>query len=677
VVLRNRKLAAFPKFVAAFVAALVVVMAPRRAFAEHGLEDDPDAVTEGAAGERDDIADVDEALGTHGNMHTHAQSVSFDANKRSLELKGDVRVDSPPFHLRSDRITLTRTRYGVEVDGNGRLAFCPCLGTPLTIEFTRAIVAPPGELVLRNPKLEIYGVPVAWLPWFWMRSDEKIGVLPPDVAFRGQDGVYLGEGVHLPWKDRGAREVLDLRGGAYLQGGFVADGSLRSPTSTTKIRYDRLPGARAPVLPGAPDANADDGLFVDARGASNHDVTTIAWDADVVRGRRGVAATTDIDAAAKPWDRASAAGAVRIEPGRDWVIAETGVRAVTRRGGALDTVDASGPFAALRSSGGVSGLTYDAAVEGGGLRTSGSAALDAPTTPDAVSYARAEGGLLATEAVGPIAAWLSARGAGTVASGGSREGTDHAAGARLHVGAPLVRAYAPEDVDPLLHVLEPFAEVSVLHARGDALLGSLPGRGLASVDGTVPIAEGGFTSTLGHWAARDAIEIGAAGGAAHDGDGVRPLARSRLSARLAWLGAQVETGHVVKTGAGRGGSAVLARVRVGRADGPRVYGNVATLYGLDPVLARALTEAVLEVPGGFYAREGTTGGTGLVIPWARPITTSVGADFDATNREFIAMRAGVDLRDKCGCLTLRSNVSHRLGREGVDVWVALDFAATQ
>jgi hypothetical protein len=36
---------------------------------------------------------------------------------------------------------------------------------------------------------------------------------------------------------------------------------------------------------------------------------------------------------------------------------------------------------------------------------------------------------------------------------------------------------------------------------------------------------------------------------------------------------------------------------------------------------------------------------------------------------------GIELRDRCGCLTLRVMGAHRLGREGVDVWVALDFAA--
>ncbi|MDF2698268.1 MAG: hypothetical protein K0S65_6651, partial [Labilithrix sp.] len=420
---------------ACFVA-LAFLFAPRVVLAREtsALDEDPDP---------EDLADLEEeAFGTRGLVRTRAETVSFDAKARSIELSGNVRVDSPPFHLRSQRIRLSRTRWGIEADGKGKLAFCPCLGTPVTIEFEKAIVAPPGELILKSPKLEIYGVPVMWLPWFWMRSDEKVGLLPPDIAWRGQDGFFIGEGIHLPWKDRGGRQALDVRGGAYLEGGFATEARLRSPSATTKIRFDRLPGAQAPSLrvPESARGNADDGLLVDARGASQGDATTVAWDADVLRGRRGIAATSDLDAATKPWDRAAAAGAVRIGP----MIAETGFRAVTRRGGDLVAIEASGPFAALRSSGAVgAGITWDATLEGGSLRVSGTAAsieaVRAPAiTPDAVSYGRAEIGAGAATTVGPIGASITARGAGNLAVEARRDGGDRAGTVRLRFDAPLV-----------------------------------------------------------------------------------------------------------------------------------------------------------------------------------------------------------------------------------------------
>ncbi|HVH41681.1 MAG TPA: hypothetical protein VM925_05040 [Labilithrix sp.] len=636
----------------------------------------------------EELADIEEeAFGTRGLVRTRAETVSFDGKARSIELAGNVRVDSPPFHLRSQRITLSRTKYGIEAAGKGTLAFCPCLGTPVKIEFEKAIVAPPGELILKSPKLEIYGVPVLYLPWFWLRSDEKIGLLPPDIAYRGQDGLYAGGGVHLPWKERGSRQALDLRGGAYLDGGFVADARLRTPTSSTKIRYDRLPGARAPTLPLSGSGNADDGLSVDARGASHGDVTTVAWDTDVLRGRRGVAATTELDAAAKPWDRAAAAGSVRLGP----IVAETGFRAVTRRGGDLVAVEASGPFAVLRSSGAItSGLTYDATVEGGAVRVAGPAAsavaAQAPSiVPDSVSYGRAEVGALAATTVGPFGASVTARGAGDIAAEGRRDGGDRAGTARVRLDLPLARAFhddrtreadAHERNDPFVHVVDPFVAAAVLHARGNAILGSLPGRGLGTVSGTAPLAEAGVTSTLGRWGSREALEVTAAGGAAHDSSaspsGLRPLARARLSATLLSLGAQIDSAQVF--GERAGGNAVVARARLGRADGVRVVVNVAARGGLDPILARALTDPSVESPAGFLVREGTTGGAGFVLPWARAFTTSAGVDGDATNRELVAARAGIELRDRCNCVTLRANGAHRIGRSGVDVWIAIDFA---
>lgn len=599
-----------------------------------------------------------EAFGTRGLVHTRADNVSFDAKERSLELFGDVRIDSDPFHLRSERIKLSRTKWGIEADGGGRLAFCPCLGTPLTIEFEKAIVAPPGELILQKPKLELYGVPIMYLPWFWLRSAEKVGVLPPDVAYRGRDGFYLGEGVHLPWKDRGARESLDLRGGAYLVGGFVADARLLTPVGATKARWDRLRG--------------HDGLQIDARGATE----SVAWDADVLRGRRAVVMTTDLDAAAKPYDRAAAAASTAVGP----ILTQAGYRAVTRRGGDLERIDASGPFVALRSSGAVIpgardrapwAATWDATVEGGALSS-----LRTRT----VSYARGELGARAATDLGPVIGELSARGAGDLVAEPDRNGRDVAGSARLRFGLPLAHAYAPRDLDPhdrndpVLHVIEPFAETGILHASGDALLGTLPGRGLAAVDGTAPITDAGFVTTLGRWARRESLTLGASGGFAYDvndgmrGAGTTALLRARGAASMSLVGFDVESGHTKR------GHAVTARARVGRADGLRLRANVAARDGIDPVLARALTDAPLEPSAGFLADTGTTGGATLVVPWTRSITTSIGADGDASARELVAFRGGFDLRDRCGCVTLHANGAHRIGREGVDIWVTLDFA---
>ncbi len=610
----------------------------------------------------------EEALGPRSNLRTRAEEVSFDARLRTLELSGNVRVDAAPFHLRSQRIRLTRTRLGIEIVGQGSLAFCPCLGTPLTIDFDEALVAPPGDLILKNPTLRLYTVPILPLPYFWLRSDEKPGLLPPDVAYRGQDGFYAGGGVHLPWKYRGGKRALDLRGGAYGVRGFVADARLRTPSSTTKVRYDRLPKERG-----------DDGLLVDARGAVSSDEGAagartelgVAWDADVLRGRRGVSSTTELDAAARPWDRAAAEGALRSGP---FVVA-TAMRAVTRRGGGLADVDAAGPITSLRASGSLgSAITADATIEGGSLRFS-----NATTSRNALSFVRAEVGTRAVGSLGALEASLALRGAGDIAAEARAKGDDRAGSGRARLAVPMVRRYGG-DSDPWLNVIEPFTEVAVLHAKGDGMLGLSPARSSSAIDGTAPLAEAGFTTTLGRWGTREAFELGGAVGGAFGSQivasGMRPLARARASASLAWVGASADAADVFGGGASTPkGFAVVGRVRLGPRDGVRVLTNVATRDGLDPVLARALFDAPLEPAAGFLAQDGTTGGAALVIPWSRVVTTSVGADGDGTHRELVAARAAVELRDRCGCLTLRVFGSHRVGRDGVDLWLAIDFAA--
>lgn len=669
---------------------LFVLLLGRAASARETVGVDDEREAEGG-GESDNEAIEDEAFGPRSNLRTRAEEVSFDARLRTLELAGNVRVDSPPFHLRSQRIKLTRTRYGIEIVGKGSLAFCPCLGTPLKVDFDEAIVAPPGDLILKNPTLRFYDVPILPLPYFWLRSDEKAGLLPPDLAYRGQDGFFAGAGVHLPWKEHGERSALDLRGGAYLVRGFIADARLRTTTSTTKVRYDRLPGG-AGVTPG--DANRDDGLLIDARGAIAHGELGVAWDADVLRGARGVASTTDLDAASRRWDRITAEGALRGGP----FVVSTAMRAVSRRGGGLTEIEAAGPIATVRASGAAgTSITYDVTLEGGSLRLAGPSAsflggtVTGPSSsPDALSFARAEGGARAATTLGAVEASLALRGAGDVAAQGRQSGDDRAGSARARLAVPFARRFVrhpPDEAnDPWIHVVEPFAEAAVLHARGDGLFGLSPARGGSAIDGTAPIAHAGFVTTFGRWGARDAFELGASGGGAGGAQavasGVRPLARARASASLPWLGASADLAHVFgERGAGdaevgrASGFAAVGRLRLGPRDGVRVLTNVAARDGIDPVLARALVDAPLEPASGFLAQTGTTGGAGVIVPWSRVLTTSIGADGDATRKELVAARAGIELRDRCGCLTLRVMGAHRLGREGVDVWLALDFAA--
>src|SRR5262249_11426155 len=96
-----------------------------------------------------------------------ADEVTFDGRDRALVATGPVHVAEPPFHLTSDQLQLQRVPIGVNLVGKGRLAFCPCLGEPLAVRFDGATVAPPHDVILRDPVLEVFGLPVAWAPAIW------------------------------------------------------------------------------------------------------------------------------------------------------------------------------------------------------------------------------------------------------------------------------------------------------------------------------------------------------------------------------------------------------------------------------------------------------------------------------------------------------------------------------
>jgi hypothetical protein len=590
-------------------------------------------------------------------VDVHASDVEIDARTREVVLKGDVRVDAPPFHLTSDELRVRRTARGaVEVEGAGRLRFCPCLGSPLAVRFEEATVAPPGDLILRSPSLEVLGAPVLWLPYFWLRAPEKPGFLPPDVAYRGADGMFLGEGIHVPLARGDGGGALDLRAGGYFEGGAAVDGLLATRTTSTRVAWDHLRG---------------DGVTVDARGAIENGAAALAWDADAIRGARGLVATTDLDAAARPYDRF--AGETSWRDG-GWTIG-TGLYATAPRGGGLLDGTAVGPLVTLRRGGTLGDLgAYDAEVEGGGLREAG-------TTGRAVSFLRGEAGSLIADRWGPLGASLALRAAGDVAAdggelGGATSGADGAASARARVGLPFGRAFASEGQgDPWVHRVEPAVEAAVLSVHGDGLLGVTPGRGMSAVGGNAWIADMALASEQGRWGARVGSEVSAAAGAVGSfeaGGSTAFVTRGHAALSASWGGLTAE-GARVWDASGNGG-AFVARARLGGLAGPHLVVLAAERDGVDPVVARALTDAPLEPSGGFLSATGWTGGARARIPWTYWLATTGGADVDLTAQVLLSARGGIEVRDQCGCLRVRANAAHRLGRDGVDAWVTIDLA---
>lgn len=568
-----------------------------------------------------------------------ADAVRFEQHSQAIDATGNVHVDSRPFHLTSDALRLRRTAVGVDLEGQGRLAFCPCLGTPLAVRFDGATVAPPHDVVLHSAVLEVFGVPVAWAPAAWFRSSGRFGALAPEVAWRGDDGLFAGGGVHVPWTRGDVARGVDLRAGGYVDGGAAVQIGARTLASTTRVTWDRLRG--------------DDGLAVDARGATE----TIAWDVDAMRGGRAVRATTDVDAAARQYDRASARAAWRAQ---GWTFA-SGVRTVMLRGGDALDLGAGGPVVTARRAEAIARAgAYDATVEAGSVSGAG---LGAAT------FVRAEGGTLLAARVGAVGASLALRGVGDLADDGSRSGFDGAVQARAGLSMPLVRAFdSASGADPWVHRAEPRVEVAARAARTSDVVVVPSARGAAvAPGGGAWIAAAGWSNALGRWASRAAAQLDASGGAVGDASHVTPALRARTAVSSGWMGLSAEFARIVA------GGALFARARLGPALGPSLSAHVAERDGIDPAVARVLVDAPLEPASGFLSSSGWTGGARVAVPLGARLTARAGADTDLDTRTLVAALGALELHDPCDCVVVRASAAHRIGRGGLDAWLAVEL----
>jgi hypothetical protein len=581
-----------------------------------------------------------------------ADEVGLDARSQALEARGHVHVDEPPFHLESEELTLKRVRFGVELDGQGRLSFCPCLGTPLAIRFDGATLSPPHDVVLRDPVLEVFGVPVAWAPVFWLRSPGRFGLLAPDLEWRGADGFFAGGGVHMPWQTGDLTRGIDLRAGGYVDGGVVVETTLRTVTTTTRIRWDRWRG--------------DDGLTLDARGATaiagEERIDSVSWEVGGLRGARAVKATTDVDAAARPFDRAEAQAA--------WLPAgftfASGVRTVALRGGDLTDLGSGGPVVVARRADALGHAgAYDVGLEGGQVAGAGL---------EAISFARAEGGALLATRMGAAGASLALRGLGDVANNGSGGGYDGAGQARATISLPLSRGYAsPDTGDPWVHTTEPRVEVAGGAVHASDILVLPVGRGAGAPSGGTWVFAAAWHNAVARWGSRAAAEVDLLGGVVGNAGGVFPAVRARAAAGGDWLGLRVDFARVAVGSTFDAGGAFVAAARVGPGSGLHLAAHVAERDGIDPMVARALVDAPLEPASGFLAAPGWTGGARLAVPLGRRITTRGGADVDFDQRQLVAAVGSLELHDPCNCVVVRATASHRIGRGGVDAWLAVDL----
>jgi hypothetical protein len=581
-----------------------------------------------------------------------ADQVDGDARMRELALRGNVVVTYERFRLTSPSLSLRRSGRGVEVQGPGEVVFCPCPNPPVSIGFEGGVVAPPADLILYRPSLRVAGWTIFALPWFWMRAPSRPGILPPNVAYRGADGLLVGDGVHLPWKDGDDYDQLDVTASGYLKGGFELVTRFWTPRSTNRIRWDHMNG---------------DHLAINAQGSYPQGKTgAVAWDIDAIRGARARSASLTLEEAARGYDRGAAQAMVRIGDG---VIFSSGVRGVGARGGIGPSErPAWGPTATVAAGGALGPFG-----EWDGLVT---ATLLEDSLLGMTTVARGEGTVELSARASALVARMSLRENVTAADAGLTSAFDALGAARIEIAAPLAHVFA-DDTSPFVHVIEPRLRASVMAALTTGAYFAQAGRPIALGAGQMGTASAGLRTAwgrlLGHSGGSLEADVGGVGTIAEEGlSATTPVARGRA----AWSSRFVGLGGEGAASLESSESGVLVgKARLGEQDGWHLAVKGAGRRGINPLAARALAGATAEEPsGGWLAAEGWSGGAEIAARLARSVGARISAEEDFTARTLLQVRGSVGYAHPCRCISVDGFVGKRLGREGVDVWVSIDLA---
>jgi hypothetical protein len=561
-----------------------------------------------------------------------AERVQVEADLGSLELDGNVRVQAQRYRLVSQHLQLRRGPRGVEADGTAEVAFCTCDAPPIRLRVSHATLAPPTDALFMNPRLEVAGVPVLWLPGLWLRAPTRMGLTLPRIAYRGQDGVFVGAGGYLPLKVEEGRVTrsLTVAAGAYSIKGARVEAELDTEGSTSRMAWDHVQHTA---------------LEVDAHGSAALSDATFAYRVDALRGARAANVSSSLEVSARRMDRA------RISVSHvDQLALGFGVRADAPRAGALGDPGAIGPELYLGAARGLGdSVSYDVFAL-------------SRTTAMTGSHSQTEllqRGTLSTKLrPGPLGIDLTAAEAGDLRVAEYRTEGLLRGGSQARIGLPLLRQFSS-----LTHFIEP-----LLVARG--LVDASP-RGSQINDQRTWLAAGGIDSSLGQRSTRQAITLTVRAGALSRESDTQAVGLARISADARWLGMAQSLVVLGQSPA----TVSLSRLRLGRSDGLHLMVRADGASHGSPARARVLfDESWFDAARPFLDRDGWSGGSELSIPWTRAFNTTGSVDYDLTHRELLAAWGGFGYRHPCGCLAVASFVGHRVGRGGFDAWLGFDLA---
>lgn len=561
-----------------------------------------------------------------------AERVQVEGDLGSLELDGDVRVQAQRYRLMSQHLQLRRGPRGVEAEGTADVAFCTCDEPPIRLRVSHATLAPPTDALFMNPRLEVGGVPVLWLPALWLRAPTRMGLTLPRVAYRGDDGVFVGGGAYFPLKVEEGRVTrsLTLGGGGYLLKGGRLEGELDTESSTSRVAWDHVQHTA---------------LEVDAHGSAALSDATFAYRVDALRGARAASVSSSLEVSARRMDRA------RISVSHvDELALGFGVRADAPRAGPLGDLGAIGPELYLGAARGLGdSVSYDVFAL-------------SRTTAVSGSHSQTElfqrGSLSTKLRPGPLGVDLTAAESGDLRVAEYRTDGLLRGGLQARIGLPLLRGFGS-----VSHFVEP-----LIIARG--LLDARP-RGSQVNDERTLLGAGGFDTSVGQRSTRQALTLTVRAGALSHEDELQGVGLARLGADARWLGLAQSFAAL-----GRSPAMVsLSRVRIGKSDGLHLLLRADGASHGSPARARVLfDESWFDSARPFLDRNGWSGGAELSIPWTRAFSTTGSIDYDLTERELLAAWGGFGYHHPCGCLAVASFVGHRVGRGGFDAWLGFDLA---
>ncbi len=563
-----------------------------------------------------------------------ADHVSVDGELGSLELDGNVRVQAQRYRLRSEHLRLRRGPRGVEVDGAADVAFCTCESPPVRLRVSHATLAPPTDALFANPKLELWGLPVLWLPGLWLRAPTRSGLTFPRWSYRARDGFFVGGGAYFPLASDDGRitKSLSIGAGAYLLHGARLEAKLDTERSSSRVAWDRV---------------GNSAVEVDAHGSAAMSGATFAYRIDALRGARAPVEPSPLEVAARRTDR------LRVSVLHvDELAIGFGLRADAPRAGAFRDLGAGGPELHLGLSSNLGRNTaYDAYAV---ARISTTAANHAET-------AVLERATLSSNArPGPFGVSLTASQAAQLRQAELSRDGDLRGGLQARVGLPLIRDYGG-----VLHLVEPLL---VSRARVDASR-----QGLRRTSGGELLAAAGVDSSLGERATRQAASIAVRAGAIARSGASELVAMTRTTADARAVG--ISQSFAVASLTARPAVASLSRVRVGPADGLHLRVRAdGTSGGPSASVRTLLDENWFDPARPFLDREGWSGGSEVSLPWTRALSTSAALDYDLTRKALLATWFGFGYRHPCGCLAVAGFAGHRVGRDGVDAWLGLDLA---